>query len=84
MFFKSLKENLMYEFLISMFNGKRAFKRQLSLEQIVALNIYMNKGDRPLDYLPRLLVSHLLTALLVAKIFWASFPESSSCFRGVF
>ena len=50
MFFKSLKGNLMYEFLISKFNGKRGSKRQLSLEQIVALNIYMNKGDRPLDY----------------------------------
>ena len=68
MFFKSLKGNLMYEFLISKFNGKRGAKRQLSLEQIVALNIYMNKGDRPLDYL----FPHLLTALLVAKIFWAS------------
>ena len=30
----------MYEFLISKFNGKRGSKRQLSLEQIVALNIY--------------------------------------------
>ena len=40
MFFKSLKGNLMYEFLISKFNGKRGPKRQLSLEQIVALNIY--------------------------------------------
>ena len=40
MFFKSLKGNLMYEFLISKFNGKREPKRQLSLEQIVALNIY--------------------------------------------
>ena len=40
MFFKSLKGNLMYEFLISKFNGKRGSKRQLSLEQIVALNIY--------------------------------------------
>ena len=40
MFFKNLKGNLMYEFLISKFNGKRGPKRQLSLEQIVALNIY--------------------------------------------
>ena len=40
MFLKSLKGNLMYEFLISKFNGKRGPKRQLSLEQIVALNIY--------------------------------------------
>ena len=40
MFFKILKGNLMYEFLISKFNGKRGPKRQLSLEQIVALNIY--------------------------------------------
>ena len=40
MFFKSLKGNLMYEFLISKFNGKRGPKRQLSLEQVVALNIY--------------------------------------------
>ena len=40
MFFKSLKGNLMYAFLISKFNGKRGPKRQLSLEQIVALNIY--------------------------------------------
>ena len=40
MFFKILKGNLMYEFLISKFNGKRGSKRQLSLEQIVALNIY--------------------------------------------
>ena len=40
MFFKSLKGNLMYEFLISKFNGKRGPKRQLSLEQIRALNIY--------------------------------------------
>ena len=40
MFFKSLKGNLMYEFLISKFNGKRGPKRKLSLEQIVALNIY--------------------------------------------
>ena len=40
MFFKSLKGDLMYEFLISKFNGKRGPKRQLSLEQIVALNIY--------------------------------------------
>ena len=40
MFFKSLKGNLMYEFLISKFNGKRGSKRQLSLEQIVAQNIY--------------------------------------------
>ena len=30
----------MYEFLISKFNGKRGLKRQLSLEQIVAPNIY--------------------------------------------
>ena len=37
MFFKSLKGNLMYEFLISKFNGKRGPKRQLSLVQIVAL-----------------------------------------------
>ena len=40
MFFKSLKGNLMYEFLISKFNGKRGPQRKLSLEQIVALNIY--------------------------------------------
>ncbi|MDY5122282.1 MAG: hypothetical protein SPE59_00590, partial [Treponema sp.] len=40
MFFKSLKGNLMYEFLISKFNGKRNPQRKLSLEQIVALNIY--------------------------------------------
>ena len=40
MFFKGLKGNLMYEFLISKFNGKQGPKRQLSLEQIVALNIY--------------------------------------------
>ena len=40
MFFKILKGNLMYEFLISKFNGKRGPKRQLSLEQIAALNIY--------------------------------------------
>ena len=40
MFFKSLKGNLMYEFLLSRFNGRRGSKRQLSLEQIVALNIY--------------------------------------------
>ena len=40
MFFKSLKGNLMYESLISKFNGKRGPKRQLSFEQIVALNIY--------------------------------------------
>ena len=40
MFFKSLKGNLMYEFLISNFNGKRGPQRKLSLEQIVALNIY--------------------------------------------
>ena len=30
MFFKSLKGNLMYEFLISKFNGKRDPKRQLN------------------------------------------------------
>ncbi|MDD7610893.1 MAG: hypothetical protein PUJ82_08250 [Spirochaetales bacterium] len=30
----------MYEFLISKFNGKRGPQRKLSLEQIVALNIY--------------------------------------------
>ena len=40
MFFKCLKGNLMYEFLISKYNGKRGPKRQLSLAQIVALNIY--------------------------------------------
>ena len=40
MFFKSRKGNLMYEFLISKFNGKRGPQRKLSLEQIVALNIY--------------------------------------------
>ena len=40
MFFKSLKGNLMYEFLISKFNGKRGPQRKLRLEQIVALNIY--------------------------------------------
>ena len=40
MFFKSLKGNLMYESLISKFKGKRGPKRQLSFEQIVALNIY--------------------------------------------
>ena len=40
MFFKILKGNLMYEFLISKFNVKRGPKRQLSLEQIAALNIY--------------------------------------------
>ena len=34
----------MYEFLISKFNGKRGPKRQLSLEQIVALNIYRFSG----------------------------------------
>ena len=30
MFFKSLKGNLMYEFLIAKFNGKRGPKRQLN------------------------------------------------------
>ena len=40
LFFKSLKGNLMYEYLLSKFNGKRGPKRNLSLEQIVALNIY--------------------------------------------
>ena len=40
MFFKSLKGNLMYEFLISKFNEKRGPQRKLNLEQIVALNIY--------------------------------------------
>ena len=40
MFFKSLKGNLMYEFLFSKLNGKLGPKRQLSLEQIVTLNIY--------------------------------------------
>ncbi len=40
MFFKSLKGNLMYEFLLYRFNGRRGPKKQLSLEQIVALNIY--------------------------------------------
>ena len=40
MFFKSLKGNLMYEFLISKFIGKRGPKGKLSLKQIVALNIY--------------------------------------------
>ena len=40
MFFKSLKGNLMFEFLLSRFNSKRGPKRRLSLEQIVALNIY--------------------------------------------
>lgn len=39
-FFKCLKGNLMYEFLLSKWNGKRGPKRKLSLEQIVALNIY--------------------------------------------
>ena len=32
--------NIKSEFLISKFNGKRDPQRQLSLEQIVALNIY--------------------------------------------
>lgn len=48
MFFKSLRGNLMYEFLLSRFNGKRGLKRKLSLEQIVALNIfrfYFRTGD---------------------------------------
>ena len=48
MFFKSLKGNLMYEFLFSKLNGKLGPKRQLSLEQIVTLNIYrfhFKKGD---------------------------------------
>ena len=40
MFFKRLKGNLMYEFLISKFNGKRGPQRKLSLEQIAELNIY--------------------------------------------
>ena len=40
MFFKSRTGNLMYELLLSKFNGKRGPKRRLSLEQIVALNIY--------------------------------------------
>lgn len=40
MFFNSLKGNFMYEFLLKNFNGKRGPKRKLSLEQIVALNIY--------------------------------------------
>ena len=40
MFFKSLKGNLMYEFLISKFNGIRGSQRKLSLEQIAELNIY--------------------------------------------
>ena len=40
MYFKRLKENLMYEFLITNFNGKRGPQRKLSLEQIVTLNIY--------------------------------------------
>ena len=40
MFFKSSKGNLMYEFLISKFNGKRGPQKKLSLEQIVMLNIY--------------------------------------------
>ena len=39
-FFKRLRGNLMFEFLLSNWNGKRGPKRNLSLEQIVALNIY--------------------------------------------
>ena len=45
MFFKSLKGNLMYEFLISKFNGKRGGKRKLSLEQIVAGNVPAQDGS---------------------------------------
>ena len=40
MFFKRLKGNLMYEFLILKFNGKRGPQKKLSLEQIAELNIY--------------------------------------------
>ena len=40
LFFKSLKGNFMFSFLLSKWNGKRGPKRRLSLEQIVALNIY--------------------------------------------
>ena len=39
-FFKSMKGNLMFSFLLSRRNGKRGSKRRLSPEQIVALNIY--------------------------------------------
>ena len=48
MFFKRLKGNLMYEFLILKFNGKRGPQKKLSLEQIAELNIYrfhFKKGD---------------------------------------
>ena len=40
MFFKRLKGNLMYEFLILKFNGKQGPQKKLSLEQIAELNIY--------------------------------------------
>ncbi len=40
MFFKSLKGNMMFEFLYSCYNGKRDPKRRLSLEKVVALNIF--------------------------------------------
>ena len=39
-FFKSLRGNLMFEFLYSGYNGKRGPKRRLSLEKVVALNIF--------------------------------------------
>lgn len=40
MFFKSLRGNLMFEFLYSCYNGKRGPKRRLCLEKVVALNIF--------------------------------------------
>ena len=40
LFFKSLNGNLMFSFLLSKWNGKRGPKKRLSLEQVVALNIY--------------------------------------------
>ena len=84
MFFKCLKGNLMYEFLISKFNGKRGPKRQLSLEQIVALNIYrfhFKNGDLK-NY--HKIYSHKVTKSIAkrsksTKGWWYGFKMSGLC-----
>ena len=40
LFFKSMEDNFIFSFFLSKWNGKRGPKRRLSLEQVVALNIY--------------------------------------------
>jgi hypothetical protein len=84
LFFKSLKGNLMYEYLLSKFNGNRGPKRNLGLEKIVALSIYrfhFKNGDLKNYHkiYPHKVTKELARRSKSTKGWWYGFKLSGIC-----